>query len=292
VTDRAKLAVIGATGYVGRRLHRAALERDPSSVGTSRREDQLPTLDLRSPDIRELRLPERGHTHAAITAAVPEIAACERDPAGTRAVNVDGAVEVARQLQNEGVVPVLFSSDYVFDGEAGGYADAAPLSPTTEYGRQKAELEEAVGGRALVLRLGKVYGTERGEGTLLDEMAGSLAAGRPVRAAADQVMTPVLARDVVEATFALVDRDVRGVVNVCGSERCSRLALAQAIAEALGAEPSLVRQITLDELDEDFTRPKRTDLVAERLRAETDIRPVPVSEVIPRVAANYSEVRA
>jgi dTDP-4-dehydrorhamnose reductase len=292
MTKRAKLAVIGATGYIGRRLHRAALERDSSSAGTSRREDGLATLDLTSPDVRALKLPENGHTHAAIAAAVPEIAACERDPAGTRAVNVDGAVELARQLQNEGVVPILFSSDYVFDGEAGGYSDDAPLSPSTEYGRQKAELEAEVGGLALVVRLGKVYGTERGEGTLLDEMAASLSAGAKVRAAADQIMTPVRVEDVVDSVLALADAGIRGVVNVCGPERRSRLELAVALAEALGPGAGTVEEISLDDLGEGFTRPKRTDLLATRLLAETDLRPAPVSAAIPVVAANYAEVRA
>jgi dTDP-4-dehydrorhamnose reductase len=292
VTEGAKLAVIGATGYVGRRLHRAAVDRDPSSVGTSRRRDRLPTLEVTTPDIRGLKLPEGSHTHAAIAAAVPEIAACERDPVGTRAVNVEGAVELARQLQNEGIVPILFSSDYVFDGEEGGYPDDAVPSPTTEYGRQKAELEAAVGGLALVLRLGKVYGTERGEGTLLDEMAAQMAAGEKVRAASDQVMTPVLASDVVEAVFALADADTRGVVNVCGPERRSRLELAVALAETIGAAAGSVEEISLDDLGEGFTRPKKTDLVATRLLAETDLRPAPVSAAIPVVAANYAEVRA
>ena len=58
---------------------------------------------------------------------------------------------------------------------------------------------------ALVIRLGKVYGTAPGEGTLLDEMAASFAGGRTVRAAADQVMSPVLLADAVAAMLALPD---------------------------------------------------------------------------------------
>jgi dTDP-4-dehydrorhamnose reductase len=264
VTGPAKIAVLGAGGYIGRRLHRAATARDRSAVGTTRADDGLPSLDLRSFDIRGLRLSERGHTHAAIAAGIPGIAACERDPEGTRALNVDATVELAQMLQHEGVIPIVFSSDYVFDGVAGGYGDDASVAPSTEYGRQKAELE----------------------------MAALLSAGRTVRAASDQVMTPVLVSDVVAAVLALADSRAAGIVNVCGPERRSRLELALAVAEALGADSSLVREISLDDLGEGVSRPKRTDMVAGRLLAETDVRPAPVSEAIPVLAAGYAEVRA
>ena len=293
MTGPAKIAVLGASGYVGCRLHRAATTRDPSVVGTSRREDGLPTLDLRcSVDVRELRLAERGHTHAAITAGVPGIATCERDPGSTRAVNLEATVELAQMLQHEGIVPIVFSSDYVFDGTTGGYADDSPTCPVNEYGRQKAELEAAVGGSVLVVRLGKVYGARRGDGSLLDEMAALLVGGHPVRAASDQVMTPVLVDDVAAAVLALADSRAGGIVNVCGPELRSRYELAVDLAEALGADPSLVEEISLDDLDEDFTRPKRLDMVAGRLMAETDVRPAPISAAIPLLAAGYSEVRA
>ena len=125
MTEPSKIAVIGATGFLGRHLHRVVRERDPSCLGTSRRDDGLATLDLGRPDIRGLALAESGHTHAAITAAVSGVAECEREPERTRAVNLVGTLELVRQLEEEGVAPVLFSSDYVFDGLVGGYPDDA-----------------------------------------------------------------------------------------------------------------------------------------------------------------------
>jgi dTDP-4-dehydrorhamnose reductase len=295
VTEQTQLAVVGATGYLGRALHRAAREGGRSAFGSSRRDDALPVLDLRAPDIDGLELAASGHTHAAIAAGVTVVADCERDPEGAWAVNVDGPLELARQLELEGIVPILFSSDYVFDGREGAYDEDAETAPTTEYGRQKAALEAGVRERhpgALVIRLGKVYGTSRGEGTLLDEMAATLAAGRTLRAAADQVMTPVLLADAVAATLALATCGAAGVVNVCGPEVWSRAELAHALAASMRVESALVETIALDDLDEGFVRPKRTDMVARRLLAETDVRPAPVSEAIPVVAANYSEVTA
>ena len=79
---------------------------------------------------------------------------------------------------------------------------------------------------------------------------------------------------------------------MCGPEVRSRVELARALAAELGAASGLVEEISLDELGDGLIRPKRTDMVAGRLLAETDVRPAPLSETIAIVAANYSEVRA
>ena len=74
---------------------------------------------------------------ALILVAVTKIDTCEEEKAMTRRVNVDGTLELIRQLVNEGIKPVFFSSDYVFDGDTGGYLDESPLNPINEYGHQK-----------------------------------------------------------------------------------------------------------------------------------------------------------
>ena len=155
--------------------------------------------------------------------------------------NVDGTLELARQLAGEGVVPVFFSTDLVFDGQDGRYIDDAPTRPLNEYGAQKAEVEqrlpEVCGGRCLVIRLGKVFGLARGDGTLLDEMAGRLTKGQEVAAARDQVFSPVLVGDVVRAVLSLQAVGVTGVVNLQRPEVWSRFDLGRAVARRSAPPP-------------------------------------------------------
>jgi dTDP-4-dehydrorhamnose reductase len=226
---------------------------------------------------------------------VTGLARCEAERAHTRARNVDGTLELARQLAGEGVVPVFFSTDQVFDGQDGRYVDRAPTNPLNEYGAQKAEVErrlpEVCGGRCLVIRLGKVFGLARGDRTLLGEMACRLTSGQEVRAARDQVFCPVLVGDVVRAVLALEAAGATGVVNVCGPEAWSRFDLAQSVARALGADPSLVKGISLDDLGEPFRRPKRTDLLCRRLNETVDLEFRPIAACITSVAQEYREGR-
>lgn len=290
-----KTVVIGAGGYLGRHLLAAHQSANPATLGVDVVGPWEYHLDLAAPDIRPLKLKESGYEQAILAAAVTGLARCEREMAYTRARNVTGALELAQQLAEQGVLPIFFSSDNVFDGEDGGYDDGAPPHPLNEYGAQKAEVErrlpEVCGGRCLILRLGKVFGLARGDRTLLDEMADRLTRGEAVAAARDMIFSPVLVNDVVRGVLALQTVSATGLFNFCGPEVWSRFDLARALAEALGVDRSLVQGISLDDLKEPFRRPKRADLVCRRLRATVAVEFQPMARCIAALAEQYRKDR-
>src|SRR6516162_3545969 len=162
-----KTAVIGAGGYLGRHFLARYQGVYPDTLGVDVAGPWKHLLDLAKPDIRLMKLAQSGYEYAIIAAAVTGLARCEQDVAFTRALNVTGTLELAKQLADEGVTPVFFSTDNVFDGKEGGYVDEAPTNPVNQYGAQKAEVErrlpEVSRGRYLIARLGKVFGLVRGD---------------------------------------------------------------------------------------------------------------------------------
>lgn len=288
-----KTAVIGAEGFLGRRFlafyrsvhgNAAGTAREPSAPG-------LLPLDLLAPDIRPLRLAATGHAMALILAAVPSIVRCEREPALTRRVNVDGTLELVRQLGAEGLTPIFPSSDIVFDGQRGDYADDAPTSPVNEYGRQKAEVEAALAARGqphLVIRLSKIFSARREDGTFLNEIADTLAAGKVFRAATDQAFCPTPVEELIAAVAALQEAGARGIVNVCGCEASSWHAIALRLADALGADHELVQPISIDDLGGGIRRPHNIAMRTDRLNRETAFRFTPLGGWIRQVAGTRS----
>lgn len=276
-----RTAVIGAAGFIGRAMLAAYRGEHPDAAGTDHRgRDGLIRLDLAAPDVEALL----DHEACVIAGARPGVADCERHPSQTRAINAIGPLATVHALREAGVRPVVFSSDYVFDGREGAYADDTPLSPVTEYGRQKAELETAAGEGVLVLRLSKIFGVERDDGTLLDEMAQMLARGERVRAARDQVFSPLWIGDLVATVLALQEVDADGVFNLCSPVAWSRLEIALALAEELGADADQVEEISLDDLCEGFKRPKDTSMIPARVTSTIAFEPLPLDRAVARVA--------
>ncbi len=285
-------AVIGADGYLGRAFFDVLRTGDTCPFATShRRGTALAHYDLGEACATRLPLQENG-VEAAIIAAGISGGACGEHPGEARAVNVDGTLTLIRELWGQNVLPVSLSSDNVFDGllATGGYADEGAVAPTTEYGRQKSEVERflADSGRPfLAVRLSKVFSLERGDGTLLDEMAQSLMAGHAVRAAFDQVFCPTLREDVVRAVLELLAAGVRGLINVCSPEPLSRYALALQVAARLQCDSSLVERVSLDSIFPGERRPKRTVMKCRRLQEELQFNFTPMAGCIDTVAGNY-----
>lgn len=249
-------------------------------------------LDLLAPDIGTLKLAKTGHKEALLLSAISRIDKCEAEKELTKKVNVEGTIELIRQLVKEGIKPIFFSSDYVFDGISGNYADDALPNPGTEYGRQKAEVEEAIGeitnGNYMVVRLSKVFSLKKDDGSLLDEIAGTLASGGIVRAAFDQIFCPTLISDVIDAVACLQAKGTTGIVNVCSPKSWSRYDIAVALAEKMGIGPERINRISLDEVGFKSKRPKNTSMVPKRLLSEAGITFTSLTECIEQTAINWS----
>lgn len=284
-----KTAIIGASGFIGRHLLAAYRREYPDCVGTcfSNSTEGLVSFDVRRPVLSELRLEESGHRAVIVAAAKPLIGYCEQHKEEAYAVNVSGTLELARQLAETSLQVIFLSSDYVFEGTDGPYGDRSPTNPTTEYGRHKQAVEQALPGLVdnhLILRLAKTYGLEKGDGTLLDEMAESLRAGRTIRAASDQFFCPTWVRDLVMAVQWVQERGARGTFNLCAAEGCSRHQLARRLCDQLGIDSALVEEISLYDIPSMRGRPLDTRMTCEKLQ---EFPFLSLEEAMTRMAAAW-----
>ncbi len=265
-----KTAIIGASGFMGKFFLSSYRRIYADCAGTARclvdRDVDIFMLDLLKPDISPLRLSKTGHKEALILAAATDIGTCESNKVDTRKVNVDGALELIRQLAEEGIKPVFFSTDQVFDGKEGNYSEDSLVNPITEYGRQKAEIEikikAATRGNFLVVRLSKVFSLNKDDGTLFDEMARILYSGGSIKAAFDQLFCPMFINDVISAVSWLQVKRATGIINVCPPEVWSRYNLAIALAKKMGIKSSNVHKVSLDQIMINPKYPKNTSMVS------------------------------
>lgn len=290
-----KTAVIGASGYIGRHLFAAYRAEWPDCVGTSfsRSAAGLTYFDIRTPDLKSLRLEETGHRAILLAAACPLIKRCEDEKEATYAVNVTGTLEFFRQISMTSLEVIFLSSDYVFAGNRGPHDDDEPPAPSTEYGRHKAIVETKLPrmiGKHLILRLSKVFGLEKSDGTLLDEMAHSLADGVEVRAAADQIFSPTYVDDLTNTIMEAQARGLTGIMNLASAEVWSRYLIARDLARAMKVDPALVRKISLYDMPSMAGRPLDTSLLCTRLTKEVGAEFRPMRACIEQTAVNWSAI--
>ena len=286
-----KTAIFGCSGFIGSYFLSFYRKLHPDCAGASRKpgDKSVFFFDLEAPDISGMKLAETGHTQALLLASVSKVAVCESRREYTRKINVTGTIELVRQLAASGIKPIFASSDYVFDGVSGGYLDDSPLHPTTEYGRQKAEVEtrtaEITKGNYAVIRLSNIFGMLKGDGTLFNEMAQILASGGKLKAAYDQRFCPLPIHDLLEAVASLQTAGSSGTINICSAENWSRFELAARLVQEMGLLPDRVERVSLDDILPD--RPKNTTMKTTRLHRETMCRFTPIADCISSVAAAW-----
>jgi len=90
----------------------------------------------------------------------PDVA--EKDPEGTRKLNVDVPAHLAALSKELGFILVFISTEYVFDGTSPPYVPSAQPNPINLYGMTKRDAELAVlgieGAHVAVLRVPILYG--------------------------------------------------------------------------------------------------------------------------------------
>lgn len=209
-------------------------------------------------------------------AAFTDVDGCERDPATCLRVNRDAVAAMAAT----GIPLVQISTDYVFDGAAGPYAEDDPVNPLSVYGRVKRESEAvALSGspRSLVVRTMWVWGEARTPGggakkSFTDFVRETLTAGKPVRAVTDQYGNPTAAADLAGAIWTLLARGCSGVYHAAGAERVNRLEWAQAVATRYGLDGALIQPLSTPELGLPAARPLRSGLRCDKLARDTAFR--------------------
>jgi len=178
-------------------------------------------------------------------AGLSSLALCEKEPERARAVNVGGTrnlIEAIRPLNNSCKL-VFLSSDYVFAGREGNYAEESERNPQTEYGKTKLTSEDDIRAalpNSIILRMSNVYGHG---GHFYNFVHGSLAAGRPVELFADTCFTPVSIDYLVRAMKVIFEKDFSGVLHLAGPERLSRHEFGLKVAEQLNADAGLVQAV-------------------------------------------------
>ena len=249
------LLLVGATGFLGRALL-------PLLTGRHR----ITAVRFRSPEYaaeaRWVRISaEAGAAERLVRGASPRVivnvaalaslADGRENPALARNLNVELPAALATAAAATGARLLHISTDQVFDGRKGHYAETDEPAPISVYGETKLAGERVVLAEApdaVVLRVNLVCGRSTGtSGSSVDQILARAAAGEEIRLFTDEFRSPVAVSDVVRAAVELVASEYRGLLHL-GGPRLSRYILGRALLEKHGMASQAV-PVTLDRYD-------------------------------------------
>lgn len=235
--------VIGGTGTVGTAFVRALADRGTPHHVTAR--TPAPGILPYTLDRPEALAVPPGVVCAVILAGCSSLAACHQDPRGAARTNTDHVTRLAVHLHDHGVHPVVASTNLVFDGARPDPRPGDAPHPTTQYGRQKAEMEAALqdaGVGATIVRLTKVFGDH----SILTRWRDELERSHPVQAFADLPVAPVPAAWAAAVLLRMCDLRTGGTWHASPDWETTYLGLALRLAASMGAPAGLVQPIPAD----------------------------------------------
>jgi dTDP-4-dehydrorhamnose reductase len=220
--------ITGAAGLIGSYLLRAAprFAAEWNVHGLTRAEVDL----TNNTAVRELFARERPALiiHCAALSKTP---VCQQNPSLAHKVNV----EMTRQLtEMAAAIPlVFFSTDLVFDGRKGNYAETDGVNPISVYAETKATAERVVlaNERHTVIRTSLNAGiSPTGDRAFNEEMALAWKEGRTLELFTDEFRCPIAAAVTAQAVWELIAQNKPGLYHLAGSEKLSRWKIGKLLA--------------------------------------------------------------
>jgi dTDP-4-dehydrorhamnose reductase len=220
--------ITGANGLIGNYLLQTASQFAPRWRVRALMRDQLDLLDTKAVR-REF---QNDQPQLVIhCAAVSAVAVAQANPDLARRVNVDVTALLAGLAAD---IPfVFFSTDLVFDGRKGDYAETDAVNPPHIYGKTKAAAEQIVlrNPRHTVVRTSLNGGTSRaGNRGFNEDLRLAWQAERGVNLFTDEFRCPIFAGETARAIWELVNQRRPGLFHVAGAEKLSRWQIGQLLA--------------------------------------------------------------
>jgi len=159
-----KVVVTGASGSLGSQVFKAFKQNnhDVKGLAYSRANDELIKIDLTNEDevVAFLGAYRPDWVIHCAAQTLPDVA--EKDPIGTRLLNVHVPGQLALLAKRFKFKLVYISTNYVFDGTSPPYTPSSRTNPLQLYGQTKRDGEVAVlavdGAQTIVFRIPILYG--------------------------------------------------------------------------------------------------------------------------------------
>lgn len=267
-----KLLITGSNGLLGQKIVKRCLRHNIPFLATSKGINRNPDcpdeyyqqLDISVPlEVGDVFFRFRP-TAVIHTAAITNVDYCEEHPEECFRVNAHATMILWEAAKIIGAHFQLVSTDFVFDGERGNYAETDRVNPLSVYAHSKVVAENFLrdddNRNWSIARTIIVYGTGNNlsRSNLILWALEALPKGEPMKLVNDQFRSPTWADDLAYGCVEIVRRQEIGIFHLSGPETASVDQLVKRVATYLKIENPPIETITSDTLNQAAKRPPKT----------------------------------
>lgn len=208
-------------------------------------------------------------------AADASTARCERDPEGTRRVNTESAIAIARVCHERGRRVVFISTEQCFNASAGPapFSEEDEMASVSRYGQQKMEADAWIRENVddyLVLRLSWMFGLAlpgvRPSPNILTTVMGAVRANRPTAFRVHERRNMTYAQRLAGQLPQILALP-SGAYHVASQNGLTTYETARLVAARLGCDERTVDRLVLPDEKTYAERPRDFRLASDKMRA-------------------------
>ncbi|PJJ75893.1 dTDP-4-dehydrorhamnose reductase [Thermoflavifilum aggregans] len=199
-------------------------------------------------------------------AAMTHVDACEQQKDACWKTNVEGTYHLLQAARTTQSFFLFLSTDFIFNGEAGPYAENDLPDPVNYYGLSKLCAEQLVRCAGIpwaIARTVLVYGNVAGreKSNIVRWIVQQLQQGHVVSMVNDQWRTPTWAADLASGCWQILSRRAQGVFHLSGPDMLTPYQMAMEIAKVWNLPADLVQPTDSHTFRQPARRPSRTGLI-------------------------------
>lgn len=281
-----RILITGSNGLLGQKLVHRIINSDYELIATARGENRMLTtegytyasMDICSEEEVKSTLSKFKPDYVINTAAMTNVDQCETEREACDLLNVTAVDYLVEACNANNCHFVHVSTDFIFDGEAGPYDEAATPNPISYYGESKLKAEEIVKAKSnswAILRTVLVFGITEGmsRSNIILWVKSSVEGKKAINVVNDQWRTPTLAEDLAEGCFLAATKEAKGIYNISGEELMNPYQMAMSVANYFQLDKSFITETDGSKFTQTAKRPPKTGFIITKAKKELGFAP-------------------
>jgi dTDP-4-dehydrorhamnose reductase len=264
-----KILITGSNGFLGSNLVHYFSQQIGYQVFTT---SQRASVDPGLSNFHEGSLLDKIFVNRLFSAIKPDLVIntvslvnvdqCQEQPALAHKITVQTAENIAQVANRYGSRLIYISTDHLFDGKKSLYTEEDFPNPVNMYGITKLLAEkknQQFDPGSIIVRTNFFGWSPKGHAPTFGEwLYNNLKEQIPMNLFTDYFFTPIEVTYLAEAIQTVAESNFSGIINIAGSERCSKYEFGIELAKICGFDPGHIHPTKI--VPDSFKTPRQQDL--------------------------------